>query len=569
MFTTLGLVLGGIGLFLLGMQLLTDGLKTAAGEALRRVLARFTGGRAAAVLSGAGVTALVQSSSATTLATIGFVSAGLLTFQQAVGVIIGANVGTTSTGWLVSMLGLKFSVSVVAMPLVGLGALLRLFTRGRPAALALAAAGFGLIFVGIDTLQAGMKDLRGVLDLEALPAAGLSGQALLVLVGIVMTVILQSSSAAVAMTLAALDGGALTLHQASALVIGQNVGTTVTAGLACIGGSTGARRTAVAHVLFNVLTGVVAFAALNPFVRGAQWVGEALEGPSHFAVMLAAFHTAFNLLGMLLVLPWLGTFARLVERLVPERGPVLGRHLDASVADIPALAIDAARRTLREIALLQATQVRALFSESAAPPASSADPRPTALALASTRDFLARIPAAASGTTEHARYLSVLHALDHGERLEEGLREALPGQRTLRAPELLATIAVATQGLDQVLAWLRGDAVAEPAPESARQMSETVARLRKSQRPELLERAARGEAAPETTLRQLDTIRWIDRVIYHVWRLVHHLAEGEDSTGPQPQADAPLSPSTAAAEGPVPGADGSPDQGSARESGGG
>lgn len=171
----LALLLGGIGLFLLGMTLLTDGLKVLAGDALRRVLARFTGGPTRAMLSGAALTALIQSSSATTLATIGFVSAGLLTFQQAVGLVFGANLGTTSTAWLVSLLGLKLSVSAVALPLVGVGALARLLARDRWAAAGTALSGFGLVFVGIDTLQAGMADLAAQIDPEALPGASLGG----------------------------------------------------------------------------------------------------------------------------------------------------------------------------------------------------------------------------------------------------------------------------------------------------------------------------------------------------------------------------------------------------------
>ncbi|MFP5380591.1 MAG: Na/Pi symporter, partial [Vicinamibacteria bacterium] len=179
--------------------------------------------------AGAGITALVQSSSATTLATIGFVSAGLLSLPNAIGVVIGANIGTTATGWLVSLLGLKLSIGKIAMPLIGVGALLRLLARERLAQAGLALAGFGVIFVGIDALQAGMAALAGRVDPAQFPVAGLAGRLLLVLLGVLMTVIMQSSSAAVATTLTALSGGAITLDQAAALVIGQNVGTTVTA----------------------------------------------------------------------------------------------------------------------------------------------------------------------------------------------------------------------------------------------------------------------------------------------------------------------------------------------------
>ncbi|NUM78660.1 Na/Pi cotransporter family protein, partial [candidate division KSB1 bacterium] len=263
-------LLGGIGLFLLGMILLTDGLKAVAGEALRRVLSRFVRGPFSALFSGATVTILVQSSSATTLTTIGFVSAGLLTFPQAVGVLFGANLGTTSTGWIVAVLGLKISVGKLALPLIGVGALLRLLTRDRLAAGGLALAGFGLIFVGIDTLQAGMAHLAERFDPSQLPGETFAGRMLLVVTGIAMTVVMQSSSAAVATTLTALHGGAIDLTQAAALVVGQNVGTTVTAALAGLGAVTAAKRTALAHILFNVITGVVALAILPHFVRLAD-----------------------------------------------------------------------------------------------------------------------------------------------------------------------------------------------------------------------------------------------------------------------------------------------------------
>jgi phosphate:Na+ symporter len=154
-------LLGGIGLFLLGMVLLTDGLKAFAGEALRRALVRFTGTPLKAFGSGALVTAMVQSSSATTVTVIGFVSAGLLTFPQAVGVVMGASLGTTGTGWIVAVLGLKISLGFYALPLVGLGAFLKLLGRGRMKSLGLALAGFGVIFIGIETLQAGMQGFSG------------------------------------------------------------------------------------------------------------------------------------------------------------------------------------------------------------------------------------------------------------------------------------------------------------------------------------------------------------------------------------------------------------------------
>ena len=207
-FSLLPPLLGGTGLFLLGMILMSDGLKTAAGGSLRRVLERSTGTPVSAFLSGVGLTALVQSSSATTVATIGFVSAGLLSFPSAVGVIIGANVGTTSTGWIVSLLGFKMNVGIFALPLIGVGALARLLGSGRRSSLGMALAGFGLIFVGIDFLRTGMGGLAQRIDLSGLSDGSLAGRLAMVAAGFAMAFLLQSSSAAVALTLAALHGGA-------------------------------------------------------------------------------------------------------------------------------------------------------------------------------------------------------------------------------------------------------------------------------------------------------------------------------------------------------------------------
>ncbi|HCB30386.1 MAG TPA: hypothetical protein DEP50_06385 [Acinetobacter lwoffii] len=212
---------GGIGLFLLGMTLMTESLKDIAGETLRQWLGRFTGSPFKAMTSGIALTLIVQSSTATTLATIGFVSAGVLSFSQAIGVIIGANIGTTSTGWIVAFLGLKFSIGQVALPLIAIGALLKILAHGRTALTGLALAGFGLIFFGIDLLQVAMSGVAEHLDLSIFSTESFAAKLLLVLFGLVMTVILQSSSAAITATLAALASQAIQLDQALVLVIGQ------------------------------------------------------------------------------------------------------------------------------------------------------------------------------------------------------------------------------------------------------------------------------------------------------------------------------------------------------------
>ncbi|TVP80051.1 MAG: Na/Pi cotransporter family protein, partial [Puniceicoccaceae bacterium] len=355
-------LLGGVGLFLLGMILLTDGLKAFAGDALRKALLRFTGRPVTAFCSGAVVTALVQSSSATTLATIGFVSAGLIGFAQSIGIVFGASLGTTSTGWIVSTLGLKFSVGLLALPLICIGAFMRLLGPPRLASLGLALAGFGLIFVGIDALQAGMSGLAEAVDLSRMPARGFWGHLALLAVGVAMTVVMQSSSAAVATTLAALHAGAIDFEQAASLVIGQAIGTTVTAAIAAIGATTAAKRTALAHILFNAATGLIALVLLPVFLALVTRLTAAFEGTPG-AVSLAAFHTLFIGFGVVLFLPFTSQFARLIERILPEKGFSSTRYLDRSLLQIPPVALAAASRSLGLIAgeTLSLVEARAGF----------------------------------------------------------------------------------------------------------------------------------------------------------------------------------------------------------------
>jgi phosphate:Na+ symporter len=521
------LLLGGIGLFLLGMTLLTDGLKVLAGDALRRVLTRFTGGPTRAMLSGAALTALIQSSSATTLTTIGFVSAGLLKFPQALGVVLGANLGTTSTAWIVSLLGLKLSMSTVALPLVGIGALARILARDRWAALGTAIAGFGLVFVGIDTLQAGMGTLATKIEPASLPGTSIGGRLALVAIGAAMTVVMQSSSAAVATTLAGVHAGTISLEQAAALVIGQNIGTTVTAGIAAIAASVAARRTAVAHVLFNAITGVIALAILPFFVA----VIERGVGSSDPAIVLAMFHTTFNLLGIVLFLPFLTRFSALVTRLVPERGPVLTRRLDATVTQVAAVAVEAARRTLSDIA---ATLVDTLHDR-LVPREPRRDDGPleaVAAALDTTRRFLARLRTESESAAVHARHLAALHAIDHLEQLVGAARDPL-ARSTLGRTEL-ANVAELRDAARMLSAVLRQAAAARSAePSGAEPLLSTaalesvaaeLADRRRAERAVTLEQTARGQIAPEVASARLELMRWIDRIGHHAWRVSVHLA---------------------------------------------
>ncbi|PKN81333.1 MAG: hypothetical protein CVU47_07230 [Chloroflexi bacterium HGW-Chloroflexi-9] len=514
-------LLGGIGIFLLGMVLLTDGLKAAAGGALRGVLGRLTGGPLKAVASGAAITALVQSSSATTLATIGFVSAGLLTFQQSVGVILGANIGTTSTGWIVSVLGLKANIATVALPLVAVGALMRLLGRERTASIGLALAGFGLIFVGIEFMQDGMAGLADDIDLGAVSADGVGGRLVLAGIGLLMTVLMQSSSAAVATTLTAVFTGAIGLEAAAALVVGQNVGTTVTAAVAAIGASTPAQRTALAHIGFNVLTATAAFLLL-PLVPALADATGLQDDP---AIAVAAFHTGFNFLGVALLLPVAAPYARVIERLIPERDGALTRHLDPSVASISPVALEAARRTLLNVATVEYRAIIAILGRDGGSHPNGralADARP---ALAEARRFLALVRTSPDSTAEYHRHVDLLHAIDHLDRMLDALAESHHAT-VARTPGPLHEASMRLAGgIHAALDWVAAPDGSAPLDDLGA-MSAALAADRRHHRRELLARAA-GFLSPDDAMRQVDAMMWLDRLGYHAWRAAVHLAGTE------------------------------------------
>lgn len=519
-------LVGGIGLFLMGMVLLTDGLKAAAGDALRHWLVRFTGTPARAFASGALVTAMVQSSSATTVTVIGFVSAGLLTFPQAVGVVMGASLGTTGTGWIVSVLGLKVSVGFYALPLVGAGAFLRLLGRGRTRSVGLALAGFGLIFIGIETLQEAMRGLSGVFDLARLPAGGPGTHLLAALIGAVMTVVMQSSSAAAATTLTALHAGAINFDQAASLVIGAAVGTTVTGVLAAIGGTVPAKRTALAHVLFNLATGLIALALLPGFLRAIAWM-QSHWGLDPGAMSLAAFHTAFVAVGAALFLPFIRRFSAVLERWLPERGPALTRHLDDTVLQTPAVALEAARRALRETAAetLELAAGGLDGSQVVEPAALRVRQAPELV-----REFLTKVPAQPDADAVPRLRLALMHAVDHLTRLQSRLTPPEPVRRVLRHPHLESARTLVLETLKLSVAGLRG-AAPEGWVRQVEQQAAALAELRRAERPRILQETAEGAFAPSLALDLLDAMRWLDRLGYHAWRLSHYLG-AENSPEP-------------------------------------
>lgn len=352
-------LVGGLGVFLLGMKLMSEALQKVAGEKLRTVLRSLSSNRVMAVGTGMMVTAMVQSSSATTIMLVSFVNAGLVNFNQAIGVVMGANIGTTMTGWLVSILGFQIDITALALPIVGVGFFSRFLRRPRVTYWGEVLVGFGLLFLGLAFIRSAIPDVRHSPEF----AQWLSGYAVTdwlsllaaVAVGTVATILLQSSSAAMVVVLALAAGGQIDFPTAAALILGENIGTTITAYLAAIGTTLGARRTARAHLLFNVLGVAWVLVLFSPMLRlvdallpGSPFADDlAVRGaaiPSH----LAAFHTVFNVANTMLFLPFAGLLARLTCWLVrgdkEADGAQYLRYLDTSLVATPLLAVAAARQ---------------------------------------------------------------------------------------------------------------------------------------------------------------------------------------------------------------------------------
>lgn len=357
-------LLGGIGLFLLGMTMLTDGLKLAAGGALERILAAWTRTRLYGLLTGILVTALVQSSTAMTVAAIGFVNAGLLSFTSALWVVFGSNLGSSVTGWLVALIGFKFKIDAFALPFIGVGMALKLSGEGtRRGGLGGTLAGFGLLFLGIDLLKEGF----GGLGPDALPDMGrdLGGMLLAVLVGLLLTVVLQASAATLTVVLTAVAGGMIPVETGAAIVIGANIGTTLTGIIAAINATPNARRLAAAHVFFNVVTALVAFTLLSPLLKLIQYIGIQFADDGNPVTQLVIFHSVFNALGVLLMWPLSTPLVRFLQARFQtvEEDELRPHYLDLNVASVPALALQALRRELARmghLALQLATEATQL-----------------------------------------------------------------------------------------------------------------------------------------------------------------------------------------------------------------
>lgn len=508
-------LLGGIGLYLYGMMVMTEALRLLAGRGVRQVLARFTTSPLAGVATGAATTALIQSSSAVMVTTIGFVGAGLLTFPQSLGIVFGANIGTTITGWMVMLIGLKLHLGLAALPLLFAASLMRLLGSGAWARAGQVAAGFSLVFLGLDFMQQGTAAFESVFLFDRLPGDTLWGRFLLLLLGVAVTLVVQASSAGVAMALVLLGSGAITLPQAAAMLIGMDIGTTFKSVLATLGGSRDMRRTAMAHVAYNVVTGVAAFAVVG---WAAPALAAVLGGDAQAA--LVAFHTAFNVLGVALLLPFVGPFARMIERLVPGDAADLTAPLDRGLLADADAALDAAQGATSAVA-------RELFRGLGDRLARGADGRLEDLvprletAVHDLEDFVTGIRLPEGPGNQAARHTALLHRFDHLHRLTHRATQTerlalLAGDGFLHRPAaaLGAALLRAAESPDSPAMAARFD-----------RLSALIASRAQRQRRAVLLREHVGLASPASVFDLTDAMRWLSRAAHHAERIVHYGTE--------------------------------------------
>ena len=370
-------ILGALGMFLYGMNLMSGGLQKAAGSKMRGFLTAMTSNPFKGVLSGLGITSVIQSSSATTVMTVGFVNAGLLTLSQAVGVIMGANIGTTVTAWMVSLLGFKADISLFAVPLMALGFLFSLSKSDKRRHISELIIGFSLLFLGLSLMKEAVPDLRETPEvlqfIQGWTNYGFGSVLIFLVLGTVLTLVLQSSSATMALTLIMVNMGWIPFEMGAAMVLGENIGTTITANIAAAVGNANARRTAMAHTLFNVFGVIWALVFFTPFLNFVgltiTWLG--LPNPmeivhsahcqmcgAHIAMTpdeemaslygVSMLHTLFNVFNTCILIWFVPVIVKIVQKLIKdkkgaEEDTVKLKFIDAGHLSTAELAIGQAR----------------------------------------------------------------------------------------------------------------------------------------------------------------------------------------------------------------------------------
>jgi len=362
-------LIGALGVFIFGMKVFSEGLQKIAGNRLKGILSGMTRNRLTGVVTGFATTAITQSSTTTTVMAVSFVNAGLLTFIQSTGVIMGANIGTTVTAWIVALFGFKMKITPIAMALIGIFFAFLFSKNSRWRNIAETMVGFGILFIGLEFIKTGVPDIRSnpemLAFLDMFAGHGYLSLLLFVAVGTILTLVMQSSSAATAVTLVMLFEGWISFPLAAAMVLGENIGTTVTANLAAMVGNVQAKRAARFHLAFNLIGVCWMLAAIYPVMYAIDSIIQSFAS-SPASIMsddpaarpnatlgLSLFHTSFNILNVVLLFAFIPAIVRFIERIVPDDGEEDDYHLryiSTGMMNSPALSIEQAQKEVQHFA---------------------------------------------------------------------------------------------------------------------------------------------------------------------------------------------------------------------------
>ncbi|MEA3499315.1 MAG: Na/Pi cotransporter family protein, partial [Campylobacterota bacterium] len=343
------MIIAGIAIFLIGMVFMEDGFKLFSGGMLEKVLERSTKTVPKAIGTGFIATAIVQSSSLLTIIVISFLSAELISLSGAIGVIFGSNIGTTTTAWIVSAFGVKIKIAHYAMPMLIFGVIFRFNKNKTYQGLGNVLVGLGFVFLGIGYMKEGFETMKAGLDLAQFAMTGYLGVLVYILIGAIATIVIQSSSATMALIITALATGQIEYTNALALAIGANIGTTVTAIIGSISSNANGKRLAVAHFIFNMVTGFIAIVFLYQLADIVDVVSASIGiGGEDYAMKLALFHTIFNIIGVLAVSPFTGKLVVFLKGLFQQEQKDISRakYLDDVVMSVPNAAISALKKEI-------------------------------------------------------------------------------------------------------------------------------------------------------------------------------------------------------------------------------
>ncbi|MDD3422891.1 MULTISPECIES: Na/Pi cotransporter family protein [Sphaerochaeta] len=393
-------IVGSLGLFLFGIKLLSEGLQKSAGDKMKAILKLMTKNRFISIMTGLLITIIIQSSSATTVMVVSFVNAGLMGLTQAIGVILGANIGTTFTGWLVALLGFKVDITSLALVSIAFAAPMMFSKKNKTRDAADVLLGFGVLFLGLNFMSHSIPDITGNIEvlefLATFNSDTLWMNMLCILLGTLVTIVVQSSSAAMAMTLTMAYNGWLGVTASAALILGSNIGTTITAYLASIGTSTTAKRAAWAHIFFNVVGSVIALILFHPLLKLVNYITPGdiytLEGATlstQLPLFLAMFHSVFNIMNTIIFFPFVRQYAHFIERLVPakaeyDEGTYHFKYIGGVFIDSPEIYMLAIRDEIKKMANLACnmlTRYRGMFNNR------GADIESDALAMKKDEDY--------------------------------------------------------------------------------------------------------------------------------------------------------------------------------------